>query len=44
VTDLYLLALAAANAIRLATFDQKIPAHAIAGGEQALEIIESALP
>jgi|688.fasta_scaffold180784_3 predicted nucleic acid-binding protein len=44
VTDLYLLALAAANGIRLATFDQRIPAHAIAGGEQALETIVTGLP
>jgi hypothetical protein len=43
VTDLYLLALASANGIRLATFDQRIPAHAIAGGEETLEIIGSKL-
>jgi predicted nucleic acid-binding protein len=39
VTDLYLLALAAANGIRLATFDQRIPSQAVAGGDEALEII-----
>jgi predicted nucleic acid-binding protein len=44
VTDLYLLALASVNGIRLATFDQKIPAHAIAGGVDALEIIGFKLP
>lgn len=39
VSDLYLLALAAANDARLATFDRRIPAAAVAGGPQALEII-----
>lgn len=39
VSDLYLLALAAANGIRLATFDRRIPSDAVAGGDQALEII-----
>ena len=39
VSDLYLLALAAANAARLATFDQRIPAAAVAGGSKALEVI-----
>jgi predicted nucleic acid-binding protein len=39
VTDLYLLALAAANGVRLATFDKRIPSQAVAGGEEALEII-----
>lgn len=39
VTDLYLLALAAANDARLATFDRRIPAQAVAGGTEALEII-----
>jgi len=39
VSDLYLLALAAANESRLATFDRRIPATAVAGGPQALEII-----
>ena len=39
VADLYLLALAAANRARLATFDQRIPAPAVAGGPAALELI-----
>ncbi len=39
VTDLYLLALAAANGIRLATFDRRIPSKAVAGGIDAMEII-----
>jgi len=44
ITDLYLLALAAANGIRLATFDQRIPSQAVAGGDEALEIIGTNLP
>jgi predicted nucleic acid-binding protein len=40
VADLYLLALAAANNAHLATFDRRIPAQAVAGGNVALEIIE----
>jgi uncharacterized protein len=39
VTDLYLLALAAANGIQLATFDRRIPAEAVSDGAEALEII-----
>ncbi len=39
VSDLYLLALAAANNARLATFDQRIPTAAVAGGTEALELI-----
>lgn len=39
VSDLYLLALAAANDARFATFDTRIPAAAVAGGSAALEII-----
>ncbi len=39
VSDLYLLALAAANNARLATFDRRIPAAAVAGGSKALELI-----
>lgn len=39
VSDLYLLALAAANEARLATFDRRIPAVAVAGGPKALELI-----
>jgi predicted nucleic acid-binding protein len=44
VSDLYLLALAAANGIRLATFDQRIPSHAVAGGDEALEVIGAGSP
>ena len=44
VSDLYLLALAAANGIRLATFDQRIPSHAVARGDEALEIIGTESP
>lgn len=44
VSDLYLLALAAANGIRLATFDQRIPSHAVAGGDEALEVIGTGSP
>lgn len=39
VSDLYLMALAAANDARFATFDTRIPAAAVAGGAAALEII-----
>lgn len=39
VADLYLLSVAVANGARLATFDRKIPAEAVAGGSAALEII-----
>ncbi len=39
VTDLYLLALAASNRAIFATFDQRIPASAVSGGEKALEVI-----
>ncbi len=39
VSDLYLLALAAANDARFATFDIRIPAAAVAGGTAALELI-----
>ena len=39
VSDLYLLALATANGVRLATFDRRIPAEAIACGLDALELI-----
>jgi len=39
ISDLYLLALAAANSARLATFDTRIPAEAVAGGTAAIEII-----
>ena len=39
VSDLYLLALAAANDARFVTFDTRIPADAVAGGAAALETI-----
>ena len=39
VADLYLLALSVANGVRFATFDTRIPADAVAGGPEALEII-----
>jgi uncharacterized protein len=39
VTDLHLLALAAAHGVRLATFDRRIPAEAITGGHAALHVI-----
>ena len=43
VSDLYLLALAAANGARFATFDTRIPAVAVAGGPAAIEIIPVSL-
>jgi len=39
VTDVYLLGLAVHKKGKLATLDQRIPAHAIQGGFDALEII-----
>jgi predicted nucleic acid-binding protein len=39
VGDLYLLALAVANGGSFATFDARIPAHAVSGGPAALELI-----
>jgi len=39
ISDLYLLALAVANGTRLATFDKRIPAVAVTGGVEALEVI-----
>lgn len=39
VSDLYLLALAVANGVKFATFDTRIPADAVAGGPEALELI-----
>jgi len=39
VADLYLLSLAVSLQSRLATFDQRIPAEAVAGGLEALEVI-----
>ena len=39
VTDLYLVALAVAHQARLATFDGRIPAHAVSAGPRAIELI-----
>ncbi len=39
VSDLYLLAVAAANGACFATFDTRIPADAVEGGTKAIEII-----
>lgn len=39
VGDLYLLARAVVNGASFATFDTRIPAHAISGGTEALEVI-----
>ncbi len=39
VSDIYLLALAAANHARFATFDTHVPADSVAGGPRALEVI-----
>ena len=39
VSDMYLLAMAAANGARLATFDQRIAAAAVAGGPKSMEVI-----
>ncbi len=39
VADLYLLALASSHDARLATFDRRIPAEAVSGGVDALEVI-----
>ena len=39
VADLYLLALAAANGGRLASFDHRIPAAAVVGGPDSLTLI-----
>ena len=39
VSDLYLLALAVANGGKLATLDRRIPAGAVAGGVEGLEVI-----
>jgi len=44
VSDLYLLALAAANKARFATFDKRVPADAVTGGEGAFELIRADLP
>jgi hypothetical protein len=39
ITDLYLLGLAVRNDGKFATFDRRIPAFLIEGGEQALTVI-----
>ena len=39
LTDLYLLALTVKNGAKLATFDQRIPAHLVRGGTEALVIL-----
>jgi len=39
ITDVYQLALAVKHGGKLATFDQRIPAHIIPGGIDALEVI-----
>lgn len=41
IADIYLLALAIEHGGKLATFDQKIPAHLLPGGPEALEVISS---
>gem|GEM_PF-3610567 len=43
VSDLYLLALAAANGDCFATFDPRIPAESVAGGAAAMEVIPVAI-
>ena len=40
VTDTYLLALAVTHGGRLATFDRRLSTKAVAGGAQALELIQ----
>ena len=39
ITDIYLLGLAASHGGKLATFDRKIPIHAVAGGPKAVELL-----
>ena len=41
LTDLYLLALAVKRGGKLASFDQRIPAHLIQGGKAALHIVRA---
>ncbi len=41
VNDLYLLALAIAHDAQLATFDRKLPADAIHGGREAVQLIDA---
>ena len=40
ITDVYLLALARHHQARLATFDRRIPVHAVPDGPTALELID----
>ena len=44
ITDLYLLGLAVHNGGKLASLDRRVPASAIRGGPEALELIEARLP
>lgn len=41
ITDVYLLALARHHRARLATFDRRIPVHAVPDGHAALELIDA---
>jgi toxin-antitoxin system PIN domain toxin len=41
LTDVYLAGLAVQKKGKLATLDQRIPVHAVRGGQQAVEIISS---
>jgi toxin-antitoxin system PIN domain toxin len=41
ITDCYLLALAAKNGGKLASFDRRIPAHLVRGGKEALHTLPS---
>lgn len=41
VTDLYLLALAHHHQARLATFDRRVPAEAVFGGPDAIEVLDA---
>ena len=41
LTDIYLLGLASRHGGKLATLDRRIPVHAVQGGSEALQIIES---
>jgi predicted nucleic acid-binding protein len=41
VTDVYLLALARHHGARLATFDRRVPAAAVPGGESAIAVLDA---
>lgn len=43
ITDAYLLGLAVYRQGKLATFDRRIPAHAVQGGSEALELIPASV-